>query len=295
MKLQLQKPLIFIDLETTGLNIATDRIVEFALIKINPDGSEETNELRINPEMPIPEQASRVHGIYDADVAGAPTFKEVAAGLASFMEGCDFAGFNSNRFDIPLLAEEFLRADVAVELKKRRFVDVQAIFHKMEKRTLAAAYKFYCQKELIDAHSALADTRATLEVLEAQLDMYRDAEFEDLKGKVTKPIQNDVSALSEFSSYDRNADFMGRIVYDEKGVEVFNFGKNKGLSVEKVLREQPGYYGWIMDGEFPLYTKNVVKQVSDRLKQKLAAEKAQAKPEESMADKLDELKKKFGK
>lgn len=295
MKLQLQKPLVFIDLETTGLNIATDRIVEIALIKIDPDGNEETKEMRINPEMPIPEQSSKVHGIYDADVAGAPTFKEVAAALAEFVEGCDFAGFNSNRFDIPLLAEEFLRADVAVELKKRRFVDVQAIFHKMEKRTLAAAYKFYCQKDLLDAHSAMADTRATYEVLQAQLDVYSDTEYEDAKGKVTKPIKNDMSALSEFSSYDRNADFMGRIVYDENGVEVFNFGKNKGVPVEKVLREQPGYYGWIMDGEFPLYTKNVVKQVSDRLKAKLAAEKASQKPDENMEDKLEELKKKFGK
>lgn len=287
MKLNLRNPLIFLDLETTGLNIATDRIVEIALIKINPDGTEETKELRINPEMAIPEQASKVHGIYDADVADAPTFKDVAASLAEFMEGCDFAGFNSNRFDIPLLSEEFLRVDVEIEMKKRKFVDVQAIFHKMEKRTLAAAYKFYCQKDLHDAHSALADTKATYEVLKAQLDLYQDAEFEDAKGKITKPIQNDVNALSEFSSYDRNVDFMGRIVYDEKGVEVFNFGKNKGISVEKVLREQPGYYGWLMDGEFPLYTKNVVKQVKARIDQE--------RKDNQLAAGLEELKKKFGK
>ena len=190
-------------------------------------------------EMPIPEFASKVHGIYDEDVKDCPTFKEVAKSLAKFMEGCDLAGFNSNRFDIPLLAEEFLRVDVDVDFKKRKFVDVQAIFHKMEKRTLAAAYKFYCQQNLEDAHSALADTKATYEVLKAQLDVYQDADFEDAKGKITKPIQNDVNALSEFSSYDRNVDFIGRIVYDENGVEVFNFGKNKGIPVEQVLREQP--------------------------------------------------------
>lgn len=266
MKLNLRNPLIFLDLETTGINIAADRIVEIALIKINPDGTEETKDMRINPEMPIPEQASRVHGIYDDDVKDAPTFKEVAKTLAKFMEGCDFAGFNSNRFDIPLLAEEFLRVDVDIDLKKRKFVDVQAIFHKMEKRTLAAAYKFYCQQDLHDAHSALADTKATYEVLKAQLDLYHDTEFEDAKGKVSKPIQNDVNALSEFSAYDRNVDFMGRIVYDEKGVEVFNFGKNKGIPVEQVLREQPGYFGWIINGDFPLYTKKVLTAIKLRMK-----------------------------
>ncbi|PTN09948.1 3'-5' exonuclease [Mangrovibacterium marinum] len=266
MKLNLKNPLIFLDLETTGINVATDRIVEIALIKVQPDGSEETKEMRINPEMPIPEAASKVHGIYDQDVKDCPTFKEVAKSLAKFMEGCDLAGFNSNRFDIPLLAEEFLRVDVDVDFKKRKFVDVQAIFHKMEKRTLAAAYKFYCQQELQDAHSAMADTKATYEVLKSQLDMYQDTEFEDAKGKLSKPIQNDVNALCEFSSYDRNVDFMGRIVYNDKGVEVFNFGKNKGIPVEKVLREQPGYFGWMMQGEFPLYTKKVLTAIKLRMK-----------------------------
>jgi len=266
MKLNLRNPLIFLDLETTGINVATDRIVEIALIKVHTDGTEEIKEMRINPEMPIPEFASKVHGIYDEDVKDCPTFKEVAKSLAKFMEGCDLAGFNSNRFDIPLLAEEFLRVDVDVDFKKRKFVDVQAIFHKMEKRTLAAAYKFYCQQNLEDAHSALADTKATYEVLKAQLDVYQDADFEDAKGKITKPIQNDVNALSEFSSYDRNVDFIGRIVYDEKGVEVFNFGKNKGIPVEQVLREQPGYFGWIMNGEFPLYTKKVLTAIKLRMK-----------------------------
>lgn len=266
MKLNLKNPIIFLDLETTGINVATDRIVELALIKINVDGSEETKEMRVNPEMPIPEFASKVHGIYDEDVKDAPTFKEVAKSLANFMEGCDLAGFNSNRFDIPLLAEEFLRVGVDVDFKKRKFVDVQAIFHKMEKRTLAAAFKFYCKQNLEDAHSAMADTRATYEVLKAQLDMYEETEYEDNKGVKSKPIQNDMNALSEFSSYDRNVDFIGRIVYDENGVEVFNFGKNKGVPVEKVLREQPGYFGWIMNGEFPLYTKKVLTNIKLRMK-----------------------------
>ncbi|HKJ42258.1 MAG TPA: exonuclease domain-containing protein [Sunxiuqinia sp.] len=266
MKLNLKNSLVFLDLETTGINIVTDRIVEIALLKIHPDGREEEKELRINPEMPIPEQVSLIHGIYDDDVKDEPTFKEVAKSLAKFLEGCDLAGFNSNRFDIPLLAEEFLRVGVDVEFKKHKFVDVQAIFHKMEKRTLAAAFKFYCHQVLEDAHSAMADTKATYDVLKAQLDVYEDVDYEDNRGKKSKPIQNDVSALSSFSAYDRNVDFVGRIVYDENGVEVFNFGKNKGVPVEKVLREQPGYFGWMMNSEFPLYTKKVLTAIKLRMK-----------------------------
>jgi DNA polymerase-3 subunit epsilon len=268
MKLKLKNPLVFLDLETTGINIANDRIVEIALLKINPDGSEEEKVIRINPEIPIPEKATQFHGITDEDVKDAPLFREVARNLARFLEGCDLAGFNSNRFDIPLLAEEFLRCDVDIDFKKRKFVDVQAIFHKMEKRTLAAAYKLYCNKELTDAHSALADTRATYEVLKAQLDQYQDVEYEDPCGKKSIPIVNDVEKLSEFSSYDRNVDYMGRIILDENGVEVFNFGKNKGLPVEKVLREQPGYYGWMLNGDFPLFTKKVLTQIKLRMKEK---------------------------
>lgn len=268
MDLQLKNPLVFLDLETTGINVASDRIVEIALLKVNADGSEEEKVFRINPEMPIPEAASRIHGIFDQDVKDAPPFKEVAKNLARFLEGCDLAGFNSNRFDIPLLAEEFLRVDVDVDFKKRKFVDVQAIFHKMEKRTLTAAYKFYCNKELTDAHNALADTRATYEVLKAQLDQYEGVGYEDNNGKLSFPIENDVEKLSQFSSYDRNVDYMGRIIYDENGVEVFNFGKNKGQSVEKVLREQPGYYGWILNGDFPLYTKKVLTRILLRMKEK---------------------------
>lgn len=261
MLLQLKKPVVFLDLETTGMNIVTDRIVEIALLKINVDGKEEEKLMRINPEMPIPLESSIIHGIYDEDVKDEPTFKEVAKTLAKFLEGCDLCGFNSTRFDIPLLAEEFLRADVDIDFKKHNFVDVQAIFHKMEKRTLAAAYKFYCNQELVDAHSAMADTKATYEVLKAQLDRYKGVEFEDTKGVKSVPIVNDVQILSEFSSYDQNVDFVGRIVYDENGVEVFNFGKNKGVPVKKVLEEQPGYFGWIMNSEFPLYTKKVLTKI----------------------------------
>ena len=186
MQLQLKNPIVFLDLETTGINIVTDRIVEIALIKVHVNGTEEEKQLRINPEMPIPLETSLIHGIYDEDVKDAPTFKEVAKTLAKFIEGCDFGGFNSNRFDIPLLAEEFLRADIDIDFKKHKFIDVQAIFHKMEKRTLAAAYKFYCKQELVDAHSAMADTKATYEVLKAQLDHYQGVEFKDNKGNVTQ-------------------------------------------------------------------------------------------------------------
>ncbi len=268
MNLKLRNPLVFIDLETTGMNIATDRIVEVGMIKVHPDGTEEEKVYRINPEMPIPERASRVHGIYDTDVKDSPVFKEVARILAKFMEGSDLAGFNSNRFDIPLLAEEFIRADIDIDLKRKKFIDVQAIFHKMEKRTLSAAFAFYCGKELVDAHSALADSRATYEVLKAQLDKYQNEEYEDPDGKKYVPIVNDAEKLSLFSAYDRNVDYVGRIIYDENGVEVFNFGKNKGQPVEKVLREQPGYYGWILNGEFPLYTKKVLTRIKLGMKDK---------------------------
>ena len=268
MQLELKNPVVFLDLETTGINIVTDRIVEIALIKINLDGSEEEKLMRINPEIPIPDDVSQIHGIYDDDVKNEPTFKEVAKTIAKFLEGCDLGGFNSNRFDIPLLAEEFLRADIDIDFKKRKFIDVQAIFHKMEKRTLSAAYKFYCNTELEGAHSAMADTRATYEVLKAQLDRYQDVEYEDNNGKKSMPIVNDVEKLDEFSSYNRNVNFGGRIVYDKNGIEVFNFGKNKGVPVEKVLTEQPGYYGWILNSEFPLYTKKVLTRLKLRMMSK---------------------------
>jgi len=249
MKLNLKNPLVFFDLETTGTNINSDRIVEICYLKVYPNGNEESKTLRINPGMHIPEEASAIHGIYDEDVKDCPTFKDVAKKIAADIEGCDLAGFNSNRFDIPVLAEEFLRADVDIDLMKRKFIDVQVIYHKMEQRTLSAAYKFYCDKNLEDAHTAEADTRATYEVLKAQLDRYADT------------LQNDINFLSEYSCHTKNVDFAGRIVYNDQGVEVFNFGKYKGISVKEILRKDPGYYSWIMQGDFTLNTKNVLTKI----------------------------------
>ena len=248
MKLNLKNPIVFFDLETTGVNINTDRIVEICYLKVHPNGNEESKTLRINPEMHIPEESSAIHGIYDADVADCPTFRMVAKNIARDIEGCDLAGFNSNRFDIPLLAEEFLRADVDIDMTKRKFVDVQVIFHKMEQRTLSAAYKFYCGRTLEDAHTAEADTRATYEVLMAKLDRYPE-------------LQNDMAFLAEISSYNRNVDFAGRMVYDDKGVEVFNFGKYKGESVSEVLKRDPGYYSWILNSDFTLNTKAMLTKI----------------------------------
>jgi DNA polymerase-3 subunit epsilon len=264
MNLNLRNPLIFFDLETTGINLAHDRIVEISLLKIYPNGKEEQQTYRINPEMHIPAESSVIHGIYDDDVKDCPTFKDFAQKLANEIEGCDLAGFNSNKFDIPMLAEEFLRADVDFDLKKRKFIDVQVIFHKMEQRTLSAAYKFYCEKDLTDAHTASADTMATYEVLKAQLDRYEGAKFTDQHGKVAEPIVNDVDALSKFSAYTSNVDFAGRIVYNEKGEETFNFGKYRGVSVEDVFRKDPAYYSWMMNGDFPLYTKKVLTAIKLR-------------------------------
>lgn len=252
MKLNLKNPIIFFDLETTGTNINSDRIVEICYLKVYPNGNEESKTMRINPEMHIPETASAVHGIYDKDVADCPRFKEVAASIAHDFQGCDLGGFNSNRFDIPVLAEEFLRAGVDIDLNRRKFVDVQVIYHKLEQRTLSAAYKFYCHKNLEDAHTAEADTRATYEVLQAQLDHYPDV------------LKNDIGFLSEYSSFNRNVDFAGRMVYDDKGVEIFNFGKYKGVPVAEVLRKDPGYYSWILQGDFTLNTKQMLTKIRIR-------------------------------
>ena len=249
MKLNLKNPLVFFDLETTGTNINSDRIVEICYLKVYPNGNEESKTMRINPEMHIPEASSAVHGIYDADVADCPTFKDVAKNIANDIEGCDLAGFNSNRFDIPLLAEEFLRVGVDIDMMKRKFIDVQVIFHKLEQRTLSAAYKFYCDKNLEDAHTAEADTRATYEVLKAQLDRYPDV------------LENDMKFLADYSSYNKNVDFAGRIVYNEQGVEVFNFGKYKGMPVAEILKKDIGYFGWLMQGDFTLNTKNVLTKI----------------------------------
>lgn len=253
MTLTIKKPLVFFDLETTGLNTATDRIVELAFLKVLPNGTEEIKHLRINPEMQISEEAISIHGITNEDVKDAPTFKQVAKELAKFIEGCDIAGYNSNKFDIPLLVEEFLRADVEFDMKKRNIVDVQIIFMKKEPRTLEAAYKFYCQKELIGAHGALADTKATFEVLKSQVTFYND-------------LPNDVEELSKFSSHNKNVDFAGRIIYDEQKRELVNFGKYKGQLLEDVLRKDPGYYSWVQQADFPLYTKKIFTEIYLRVK-----------------------------
>lgn len=255
MKLNLKNPLVFFDLETTGTNIVTDRIVEIAYLKVYPNGREESKTIRINPEMPIPESSSAIHGIYDADIADCPTFKEVAKEIVKDIEGCDLAGYNSNRFDIPLLAEELLRADVDIDLMRRKFVDVQVVFHKMEQRTLAAAYKFYCDKDLTNAHTAEADTLATYEVLQAQLDRYPE-------------LENDIEFLSKFTAQTNNVDFAGRIIYNSKGEEIINFGKYKGQKVEDILKNDMGYYGWIMNGDFALHTKKVLTAIKLRSFQK---------------------------
>lgn len=252
MKLNLKNPIVFFDLETTGTNINSDRIVEICYLKVYPNGNEESKTMRINPEMHIPEASTAVHGIHDEDVADCPRFKDVAASIARDIEGCDLGGFNSNRFDIPVLAEEFLRAGVDIDLNRRKFVDVQVIYHKLEQRTLSAAYKFYCHKNLEDAHTAEADTRATYEVLQAQLDRYPDV------------LKNDISFLADYSSFNRNVDCAGRMVYDDKGVEVFNFGKYKGVPVAEVLRKDPGYYSWILQGDFTLNTKQMLTRIRIR-------------------------------
>lgn len=248
MRLNLKNPIIFFDLETTGINIASDRIVEISYLKVDLNGNETSKTLRVNPGIPIPEKVTAIHGISDEDVKDAPTFNEVAKSLARDFEGCDLAGYNSVRFDIPLLAEEFLRSGVDIDLKRRKFVDVQVIFMKMEPRTLSAAYKFFVNKELSNAHSAEADTMATYEVLQAQLDRYSN-------------LENDIGKLAEFSAHTRNVDFAGRIVFNEDDVEVFNFGKYKGKAVSEVLEKDPGYYGWMMNGDFPLYTKKVLTSI----------------------------------
>jgi DNA polymerase-3 subunit epsilon len=251
MKLNLKNPIVFFDLETTGINVASDRIVEISYLKVFPDGKEESKTYRVNPTIPIPKQASDIHGILNEDVKDKPTFAELAKSIAKDMEGCDLGGYNSNKFDIPLLAEEMIRAEVEVDFKKRKFIDVQVIFLKKEPRTLGAAYQFFCNKELTDAHSAEADTRATYEILQAQLDRYSD-------------LENDIDKLSDFSSHNKNADFAGRIIYNENGEECFNFGKYKGKKVVDVFEKDPGYYGWMINNDFPLYTKNLLTKIKLR-------------------------------
>lgn len=245
MKIKLTRPLAFLDIEATGLTIGLDRIVEISVIKISPSGERDILTQRLNPEIPIPANVSAIHGIFDHDIADAPTFKQFAPALLRFFANSDLAGYNSNKFDIPLLVDEFIRAEVDFEFRNRRLIDVQNIFHKMEQRTLAAAYKFYCEKELLKAHSAEADILATLEVFEAQLDRYPE-------------LVQDVEFLHKFCALNSNVDLAGRIVMNDKKQECFNFGKHKGKTVEEVFAKEPSYYEWMMQGDFPAETKQVL-------------------------------------
>ena len=250
MQLQLTNPICFLDLETTGINVSLDRIVEIAIIKIMPDGTKQIKRKLVNPEMPIPKAASDVHGISDEMVKDAPSFKQIANEIKQFIEGADLAGYNSNRFDIPMLNEEFLRAGIAIDMLSRKLLDVQKVFHMMEQRTLTAAYKFYCNKQLEDAHTAEADATATWEVLEAQLEKYPN-------------LGNTVESIVKFTGEDQIVDFARRFVI-ENGVEVFNFGKHKGKPVTQVLKEEPQYYDWMMKGDFALHTKQKLTEILNR-------------------------------
>ncbi len=280
MNINLDKCLAIFDLEATGLSVTQDRIVEIAVIKVAPDGTETHFNRRVNPEMPIPKEVSEIHGIYDEDIADAPTMKEILPELEAFLEGCDFAGYNSNKFDLPLLAEELLRAGSTFDLSKCRHIDVQNIFHKMEQRTLIAAYAFYCNKDLNNAHNAFADAQATWEVLDAQIERYDE-------------VKGDVDFLAEFSQHNnmKRADFAGRLGYNKAGDLIYNFGKHKNKTVAEVHAIEPGYYGWMLDADFPLYTKQCLRKEMDRIK----ALKAAPKKEEDLSEKLNALKNKFGK
>lgn len=313
MKLNLKRPLAFFDLETTGVNVGADKIVELAILKAMPDGSEQVMVKRINPQIPIPLESSLIHGIYDKDIANEPTFAEKAQEVADFIGNADLAGYNSNKFDIPMLLEEFLRVGVNFDMSDRKFVDVQNIFHQMEQRTLKAAYRFYCAKDLINAHSAEADIRATYEVLLAQLEKYKDTTFEDKKGNVSTPVQNDVEALHKFTNMNNSVDYAGRIVFNEKGEECINFGKHKGRTLVEIFNTEPSYYSWMMQGDFPLFTKKKLEQAWQHWTQKKNEAKQQTKNQANTTpksnyqsqqkapskpvtnDMLDQLKMKFGK
>ncbi|WP_410221341.1 exonuclease domain-containing protein [Pedobacter sp.] len=301
MKLNLRRPLAFFDLEATGINVGIDRIVEIAVLKIMPDGTEQILTKRINPEMPIPLASSLIHGIYDEDIKDAPVFATIAQEIANFIADADLAGYNSNKFDIPMLLEEFLRVGIDFDMNDRKFVDVQNIFHQMEQRTLKAAYKFYCDKELVNAHSAEADIRATYEVLLAQLEKYKETEFEDKNRKKSVPVQNNVDALHEFTNMNKSVDYAGRIVYNEKGEETINFGKHKGRTLESIFDTEPSYYAWMMQGDFPLFTKKKLEDVWKRWSKKKEEQKQAGKPQKPQAakpvtsDMLEQLKMKFGK
>ncbi|MGV6861730.1 MAG: exonuclease domain-containing protein [Putridiphycobacter sp.] len=285
MKLNLKKPVVFFDIESTGLSVSKDRIVELGLIKVNPDQSEETLTLRINPEMPISKESEEIHGISLEDLKDAPTFKDVAERIVKFIDDADLAGYNSNKFDVPMLLEEFSRVGVDFKMSNRKAIDVQNIFHKKEQRTLAAAYQFYCDKEIENAHSAEADIRATYEVLKAQLDRYPD-------------LENDMDYLAEFSQNSKHKllDFAGRLAINKNGEPIYNFGKHKDKTIQDVFNQEPGYHAWMLNNDFPFYTKKVLKEITDKLKEKKQAQKAKKKVDEAkkMESKLDQLKHKFG-
>lgn len=284
MKLQLKRPLAVFDLEATGLDVTNDRIVEIAILRIDTDGSTHEYSRRVNPQVPIPEETSLIHGIYDKDVAGEKTFTELAPEIENFLGNADLAGYNSNKFDIPMLAEEFLRAGSSFDISARKLVDVQNIFHKMEQRTLVAAYAFYCQKELTNAHQAMADVTATWEVLLAQLEKYDN-------------LEGTVDFLADFTrsgNFDL-LDFAGRIAVNEKGEAVYNFGKHKGKTIREVSLLEPGYYGWMLDANFPLYTKQVLRKEMEKIRQEQAQKKQEQKQEDEsdLQAKLEALKNKF--
>lgn len=287
MKLKLERSLAIFDLEATGLDVTNDRIVEIAILRIDKDGSTYEYSKRVNPQIPIPEEVSLIHGIYDKDVAGEKAFTDLASEIVDFLGDADLAGYNSNKFDIPLLAEEFLRAGSSFDISSRKQIDVQNIFHKMEQRTLVAAYAFYCQKELVNAHQAMSDVVATWEVLQAQLEKYDN-------------IEGNVDFLAEFTKYGSLdiLDFAGRIAINEKGDAVYNFGKHKGKTIREVNKIEPGYYGWMLDANFPLYTKQVLKKEMEKIKQENENKKANVIPpivetEEDLQAKLEALKNKF--
>ncbi|MDD2530242.1 MAG: exonuclease domain-containing protein [Bacteroidales bacterium] len=264
MILNLSKPIIFFDIESTGVVVGQDKIIEISLLKINTNGKEEVRTYRINPECHIPEQATKIHGIKDEDVKDKPTFRQLAGELNAFIGNSDLAGYNSNKFDIPLLIEEFLRNGFDFDISNRRFVDVMNIFHKMESRTLKAAYKFYCGKELVNAHSAEADTIATYEIFLAQLKRYEGVEYEDNEGKISVPIVNDIQSLHEFTRNSNWVDLVGHLVYDSNGKECINFGKYKGRIVEEIFKNDPSYFSWMMNADFPLSTKKIITEIKLR-------------------------------
>ena len=272
MKLNLEKPIVFFDLETTGINIGTDKIVEISILKVFPNGNKESKTWLVNPEIEIPKEASDIHGITNEQVVTEPTFKELAPKINELIADCDLAGFNSNRFDIPLLAEELMRAGIDFDMNNRKAIDVQVIFHKKEQRTLSAGYQFYCGKELEGAHGAEADTNATYEILLAQLEMYED-------------IGTSVDELSEFSSHGKRADFAGFILFNDQDQEIFSFGKYKGRTVEEVFKENPGYNAWMQNADFPLFTKKVLREIKERM----------SAPKNTLTDeeKLNALQQKF--